>query len=349
MGKEESPSAPRRKTLRDAETLSCTINPSKPIAFYLDLSQRLLTSFEMAVEEQRLDDAYIFGIRFASFCLEALPQHPSYDKASMQAVHAKKVGAVVAAVEAVTAQMDAEELAKRRRQAKEREEHTWLSIFEDKDNQNRIRIKTTIRRTRIWVIGETGHGKTSAIGKLIDNPDVTGEPGWSHDTKTITEYQLNTIEPDREIQNLIFVDTRGTSDTGADVHYTAADLFIDMKTYKSHAEESKVVFVIRYGRLQPGPLKMISDLYQAFQNDFMVLITGTMGQNGHAELTLRDKLRDEDIGFTGSILCVDWEDRSEDSVRQQRSIILDTISTMSQVDVRRLSFRGFFGSSSWKN
>lgn len=122
MGKNESPSAARRKALRDADTLSYSINPSRPIAFYLDLTKRLLANFNTAMDERRLDDAYIFGVRFASFCLEGLPKHPSYNKASTRTVHAKQVEAVLAAVEDVTARMDAEELAKRRQEAKEKEE-----------------------------------------------------------------------------------------------------------------------------------------------------------------------------------------------------------------------------------
>ena len=122
MGKDESPSAARRKALRDADTLSFSINPSRPVAFYLDLTKRLLANFNIAMDERRLDDAYVFGVRFASFCLEGLPKHPSYNKTSMRTVHARQVEAVLAGVEDVTARMDAEELAKRRQQAKEKEE-----------------------------------------------------------------------------------------------------------------------------------------------------------------------------------------------------------------------------------
>ena len=225
------------------------------------------------------------------------------------------------------------------------------------------------KKTRVWFIGDTGNGKTTTVGKLSAKGHVKGKDGFSHDTKRICEYDLNYIhkrtsngtktsetegtepatvttvkstdESTNIIYSLVLVDTRGTSDIGVDVHYSARDLFIDMNTYYSYAEASKVVFVIMNRRLQPGQLKMIRDLYTAFQSKFLILITGTMDKDGRSRKELLKLLKANGIPFTGNMMAVDWfhhndeDEEDEDAdvkehpqniVSNRRSHILDAIA-----------------------
>lgn len=76
-----SPSADRRKALKKAadETSSkFQILASCPLSKYMDVADRLLEHFCAAADEERLDEAYVFGLRFANLCLSGLPQHPEW-------------------------------------------------------------------------------------------------------------------------------------------------------------------------------------------------------------------------------------------------------------------------------
>jgi len=120
-----SPSAARRKALRDADSTTNKIQvmDTYPIDKYFAMADRLLTVFDEAVEERRLDDAYIYGIRFASFSVESLPKHKDYNQNKhLQLRNAKQVDRVLKGLESVTARMDAEELANRKRRDEERRE-----------------------------------------------------------------------------------------------------------------------------------------------------------------------------------------------------------------------------------
>lgn len=237
----------------------------------------------------------------------------------------------------------------------------WAAGMFGHEEMDRILIHhSPIVQTRVWFIGDTGNGKTTTVGKLSARDDVKGRDGFSHDTKRIAEYDLNYIHKRRTsddpsdigvIYSNVLVDTRGTSDIGVDVHYSARDLFIDMNTYFSYAEASKVVFIIMNRRLQPGQLKMIRDLYHAFQSKFLILITGTMDNDGRSRDELLKLLKTNGISFNGPILAVDWFHHKDDDDPQQhqdelnvvsarRYKILDAIENLASVNVRSLSPHG---------
>jgi len=75
------PSAARRKTLRkvaDETSEKFQILESCPLSKYMDVADRLLDHFCLAADEERLDEAYVLGLRFANLCLAGLPRHPEW-------------------------------------------------------------------------------------------------------------------------------------------------------------------------------------------------------------------------------------------------------------------------------
>ena len=76
---EDSPSAERRKALKEADAANeLRVLDSCPLSKYIDIAGRLLDHFQDAVDGRRLDEAYVFGLRFANLCLSSLPQHPEW-------------------------------------------------------------------------------------------------------------------------------------------------------------------------------------------------------------------------------------------------------------------------------
>ena len=123
---ESSASAERRKRLKIAEKqygqALQNVLDSCPIEKYYHMADRLLVAFGQALDERRLDDAYVFGLRFATFSLEGLPKHTGY-KSARYKMHrlknSRNVEDVLNKMASVTSRMDAEEivLARRRKEA----------------------------------------------------------------------------------------------------------------------------------------------------------------------------------------------------------------------------------------
>jgi len=120
-----SPSAERRKRLKEAEAKTNhslqNISPNKSIDSYYQMADRLWTAFHVALDERRLDDAYVFGLRFATFSLEGIPKHAHYKQPSsrynmLRVKNARQVEEVLDKMVSVTTRMDAEEVIKIRRQ-----------------------------------------------------------------------------------------------------------------------------------------------------------------------------------------------------------------------------------------
>ena len=127
LSSDPSPSAARRKALRDADSANIMkVIESYPIEKYYAVTDRLLQQFLEALDERRLDDAYVYGIRFATFSIESLPKHKNYKhrlQASLRIKNARQVDQVLKKLESVTARMDAEELVARQHRERQVEEH----------------------------------------------------------------------------------------------------------------------------------------------------------------------------------------------------------------------------------
>ena len=79
---------------------------------------QILASFHIAYDERRLDDAYIYGKRFASFSLDALPMHNYYKTPkykNMRSENSLEMTNVILKLEQIAKWMDEEE-AKREKE-----------------------------------------------------------------------------------------------------------------------------------------------------------------------------------------------------------------------------------------
>jgi len=179
----------------------------------------------------------------------------------------------------------------------------WVDPF--REDNGRMRLNSKIHRCRVWVLGIPVIGKTTTIGRLLNDPRVRGRAGFSHHTMKITEYDMNYIW-NREIRNVILMDTRGTSDTGLDVQYTSDDLYIDMNQHLSQSDESKILFIMLDERLKPEPSAMIKKLVREYGSNFMILLTRC--ERGHATAVkdFQAALKQRDIQYTGLVASVNW-------------------------------------------
>merc|ERR1712183_390090 len=113
---ETSPSAVRRKALKEADSANnLQVLGSCPLLKYLDIADRLLEHFQDAINKCQLDEAYVFGIRFANLALSSLPQHPQWKlntNSEGKKRLASQVNEVLLNLHVIKQQMDAEELMK---------------------------------------------------------------------------------------------------------------------------------------------------------------------------------------------------------------------------------------------
>ncbi|VEU41266.1 unnamed protein product [Pseudo-nitzschia multistriata] len=113
---EDSPSAKRRKALKDADSANqLRVLESCPLSKYADIAERLLGHFQNAVDGRRLDEAYVFGLRFANLCISGLPQHPEWRREIGSKTRKRltsQVGDVLSMMDVIKQRMDAEELMK---------------------------------------------------------------------------------------------------------------------------------------------------------------------------------------------------------------------------------------------
>ncbi|CAB9510801.1 expressed unknown protein [Seminavis robusta] len=150
-------SATRRKHLKEVEAESgkalLHVLDSYPIEKYYGMADRLVTAFQLALDERRLDDAYVFGLRFATFSLEGLPKHGNYQRQNkMQRVkNSRQVDQVLQKMELVATRMDAEERLKEklRRQAQERKKREELARKQEEDQKQKAELSKKQRHADI--------------------------------------------------------------------------------------------------------------------------------------------------------------------------------------------------------
>ena len=155
----DGPSYQRRQALRDADSGNVMkVISSYPLEKYFHIADRLLIQFQQALDERRLDETYVYGIRFATFCLESLPEHPHYKSkerrlAKQKLRNARQVDTVLKRMEIVTQRMDFEELIRQsEEQEKEKlkqQERERLAEEEDKEKQRLAALKAKEKQRRM--------------------------------------------------------------------------------------------------------------------------------------------------------------------------------------------------------
>jgi flagellar biosynthesis GTPase FlhF len=122
---DDRPSSFRRKQLREADANAGTIPTVSnffPLERYYEASDKVLQSFTTAFEARRLDEAYVYGMRYCTFCVEGITQHDYYRSSgtfeARRTQTNQRVAQVLTNLELVADWMDAqEEERERQRQA----------------------------------------------------------------------------------------------------------------------------------------------------------------------------------------------------------------------------------------
>lgn len=124
---ETTPSTARRQALRQgADSNKIQIRKDIPLSKYYSIAKRLLDHFTAAFDDRSLDEAYIYGVRYASLCVESIPQHPTYRDRTYAIQHkdmSDKCNHVLQCLEIVRQRMDAQEiLREQQRQLEQKKE-----------------------------------------------------------------------------------------------------------------------------------------------------------------------------------------------------------------------------------
>lgn len=173
---DDSPSFQRRQALRQADAgNSIRVLDSYPLMKYFDISQRLLDAFQKAVDGRRLDEAYVYGLRFAAFGVESLPKHKDWRKTTytkQKRRNAKQVEKVISMMEIIKQRMDAEELVlqeQRRVQEEIRQEEEMARQKQRELEQERARQEQQRKEQELKATEEelSKRIEQSALAKLL--------------------------------------------------------------------------------------------------------------------------------------------------------------------------------------
>ncbi len=140
--KNPSPSFARRKALREADEANQTrLVHSYPLGKYFVIAKRLLDYFQQSFEQLKLDEAYVYGMRFAQLGLTTLPKHRDWtivDEVAKENLRIQ-VTEVLSRLETIKRRMDEEEVAKTRAK--------MLAMAEEETRrQNRFHQEQELRR-----------------------------------------------------------------------------------------------------------------------------------------------------------------------------------------------------------
>eukprot|EP01083_Nonionella_stella_P065895 173060_1 len=138
MALKARPSDERRAKLKASELHKTpSLSNLTPIQRYYTAASKLVQCFNDSVEKNKLDDAYIFGLRFAKFSTDVLPTHDYYrvkqrEYINLRNQNQKDLQNVIDALENVVEQMDFEELERREIQRREEEARRKIQEREEK-------------------------------------------------------------------------------------------------------------------------------------------------------------------------------------------------------------------------
>ena len=212
---EDSPSAERRKALKEADAANeLRVLDSCPLSKYIDIAGRLLDHFQDAVDGRRLDEAYVFGLRFANLCLSSLPQHPEWrsdtSKKSTKRL-TSQVRDVLCMMDVIKQRMDAEELAKikialiakEKEEALEKEAEDRRKRQLDDERQREQNIRDALEAERARFLAEQRHQRQEELKKFQKTAkkkgssskiDETGQTGNKKEPNITTKNNVQKAE-----------------------------------------------------------------------------------------------------------------------------------------------------------
>lgn len=111
-----SPSFARRRALKEADTANqLRVVDSYPLSKYMIIAQRLFGYFQQAFENLNLDEAYVYGMRFAQLGLTNLPKHREWTTGGNAEENLKsQIAKALSRLEIIKRRMDDEESMKLR-------------------------------------------------------------------------------------------------------------------------------------------------------------------------------------------------------------------------------------------
>jgi len=187
-----SPSLARRRALEEADRAHQTkVVDSYPLASYVAIAQRLYGYFQESFEQLNLDEAYVYGMRFAQLGLASLPGHREWiDGGETQEHLRSQLATVLSRLEIIKRRMDEEETAKLKARMLARAEEETLKqdrFHREKQNQQRRRV----------VLGDKGNrwnGKRSKRASSLVEAEIeamkqfaSSKPSESTDSSYLKE------------------------------------------------------------------------------------------------------------------------------------------------------------------
>jgi len=114
-----SPSFARRRALKEVDDTANQLRvvDCYPLSKYLAIADKLFGYFEEAFESLRLDDAYVYGMRFAELAITNLPKHQDWATSAAGSAEDKlksQIVKVLSRLEIIKRRMDEEESRKLR-------------------------------------------------------------------------------------------------------------------------------------------------------------------------------------------------------------------------------------------
>ncbi|OEU07073.1 hypothetical protein FRACYDRAFT_252198 [Fragilariopsis cylindrus CCMP1102] len=133
----------RRRALKDADSANqVRVVDSYPLSKYMTVAQRLFGYFEQAYESLHLDEAYVYGMRFAQLALTNLPKHREWMAGGVVEEDLKsQIAKVLSRLEIIKWRMDKEESMKLRTKIlAQAEEEVRLQNQFSREQEQRINV-----------------------------------------------------------------------------------------------------------------------------------------------------------------------------------------------------------------
>lgn len=162
MGEEkkedERPSSARRQRLREADARNSnipTVSNFFPIDRYYNASDKVLETFEKAFQAKRLDEAFVYGMRYCTFCVQGIVHHDYYKSEKYEDRRKQmntRVNAVLTKLEQVALWMDEEEIQKERlrQEALKRQEEERRLKQEKWEKERFAELERRIAEQKQW-------------------------------------------------------------------------------------------------------------------------------------------------------------------------------------------------------
>ncbi|KAL3937655.1 MAG: hypothetical protein SGBAC_007285 [Bacillariaceae sp.] len=203
---ETTPSTARRQALRQgADSNKIQIRKAIPLSKYYSIAKRLLDHFTAAFDDRSLNEAYIYGVRYASLCVESIPQHPAYRDRTYAMQHKEmsdKCNYVLECLEIVRQRMDAEEILREQQRKLELKKQTERQQAEAAELEaRRKQEKEEFERQEATKTQMRALSKLSAMQRDLNQPSAKNSTVQKKKTNPAkTKIEKKSVAPVEENQ-----------------------------------------------------------------------------------------------------------------------------------------------------